>query len=287
MRIMTAIPRLKPRSRDAHKGDFGKVCIVAGSVGMSGAAALTARAALRSGAGLARVAVPRSILPVVSSIEPCCTTIPLDEDEHGTIAASAVTRLLEAVTQNDVFAVGPGLGVATGCKAVVESLIAVPGLRMVLDADGLNNLAAITGWRASVKASLVLTPHPGEMSRLWRSVFRQHAPADRLSLAQRFAAKTSTVVVLKGHQTVVADTERVYVNGTGNAGMATGGSGDVLTGVIAALMGQGLDEFDAAVLGTYVHGVAGDMAAESLGQVSLIATDIIETLPKAFLLLEK
>jgi ADP-dependent NAD(P)H-hydrate dehydratase len=287
MQTVTKVPRLEARKQDAHKGHFGKICIVAGSMGMSGAAAMTARSALRGGAGLARAAIPRSILPIVASIEPCCTTIPLDEDKNGRIAISAVPAILEAAARNDVFAVGPGLGVAPGCKAVVEALISQPGLRIVIDADGLNNLAAITNWPSVVKASLVLTPHPGEMSRLWRSVFRQLSPVDRISLAQELATKTSTVVVLKGHGTVVADSTRVYINTTGNPGMATGGSGDVLTGVIAALMGQGMEPFDAAVLGTYIHGMAGDIAALSLGEISLLATDIIEALPKAFLALEK
>jgi ADP-dependent NAD(P)H-hydrate dehydratase len=287
MQTITKIPRLKPRYKDAHKGDFGKVCIVAGSLGMSGAAALTARSALRAGAGLARVAIPRSILPIVAAIEPCCTTIPLDEDKDGRIARSAVNAVLEAVSQNDIIAAGPGLGVSPGCKAIVQALIAKAGLRIVLDADGLNNLAAIKDWPGAVKASLLLTPHPGEMARLWRSVFRQPVPTDRISLAQKLAARTSAVVVLKGQGTVVADSTRVHVNTTGNPGMATGGSGDVLTGVIAALWGQGMEPFDAAVLGTYAHGLAGDIAAQSQGEVGLIATDIIEALPRAFLAMEK
>lgn len=287
MQTITDIPRLAARKPDAHKGDFGKVCVVAGSVGMSGAAAITARSAIRAGAGLTRVAVPRSILSIVAAIEPCFTTIPLDEDKEGRIATSAVTRVLEASRQNDVMAVGPGLGIASGCKAVIEALIGCQGLKMVLDADGLNNLAAIPDWPSMVKASLVLTPHPGEMSRLWRSVYRQLSPADRIALAHKLAGKTNSVVVLKGHKTVVADAKRVYVNTTGNPGMATGGSGDVLTGVIAALMGQELAPFEAAVLGVYVHGMAGDIAAQRVGEVSLMATDIVEALPKAFMALEK
>jgi len=287
MQIVTEIPRLKPRKRNAHKGDFGKVCIIAGSLGMSGAAAIAARSALRGGAGLVRVAVPWSILPIVAGIEPCCTTTGLDEDDEGRIAASAVVSVLEAAAHNDAVAVGPGTAVGPGCKAVIQALISRPGLQVVMDADGLNNLAAITDWPSAVKASLILTPHPGEMSRLWRSVFRQRSPTDRTTLAHNFAARTSTVVVLKGHHTIVADAKRVYVNTTGNPGMATGGSGDVLTGVIVALVGQGLDIFDAAVLGAYVHGLAGDIAAGDLGEVSMIATDIVEALPKAFMTLEK
>lgn len=287
MQIIKDVPRLQPRKPEGHKGDYGKVCVVAGSYGMSGAPALTARSALRSGSGLVRVAVARSILPIMASIEPCCTTIPLDEDESGRIASSAVAGVLEAARKNDVMAVGPGMGEAAGCKAVVESLIGNADTKMVLDADGLNNLATIPDWPSKVKASLVLTPHPGEMSRLWRSAFRQLSPADRVAVASKVAAKSNSVVVLKGHQTVVADAKRVYVNTTGNPGMATAGSGDVLTGVIAALMGQELAPFEAAVLGVYVHGMAGDIAAQTIGEVSLIATDIIEALPKAFMALER
>ena len=287
MQTVTTIPHLDVRRADAHKGDFGKVCVIAGSLGMSGAAVLTGKAALRGGAGLARVAVPRSILPIVASMEPCFTTIPLDEDKDGRIATSALHAVLEASKLNDVLAVGPGLGVAPGCKAVVEALISRAGLKVVLDADGLNNLSAIPDWPSIVKATLVLTPHPGEMARLWRSVFRQHSPADRITLAHKLATKTNSIIVLKGAGTVVADPKRVYVNTTGNPGMATGGTGDVLTGLIAALIGQGLEPFDAAVLGTYLHGLAGDIAAQRVGQVSMIATDIIEALPKAFQTIEK
>jgi NAD(P)H-hydrate epimerase len=287
MQTITEIPRLAPRRADAHKGDFGKVCVVAGSLGMSGAAALTARSALRGGAGLVRLAVPKGILPIVAAIEPCCTTIPLDEDAEGRIATCALPAVLAASTQNDVMAVGPGLGIAPGCKAAIDSLICQSAVPVVIDADGLNNLAAVNDWPSRVRARLVLTPHPGEMLRLWRSVFREAMPTDRVGQAGQLAAKTAAVVVLKGHNTVVVDSSRVYVNTTGNPGMATGGSGDVLTGLVAALIGQGLGCFEAAVLGTYLHGLAGDIAAQRLGQASLLATDLIEALPEAFITLQK
>ena len=149
---------------------------------------------------------------------------------------------------------------------------------MIIDADGLNNLSKINDWPASTKANVILTPHPGEMKRLWAGLFREPLPADRRSQAVQLANKTKTTVVLKGAGTVVTDGEKIYVNNTGNPGMATAGAGDVLTGVIAALIGQGLSNFDAAVLGVYVHGLAGDIAAKKMGQISLIATDIIESL---------
>ena len=282
MQTVNTIPKLKPRAIDAHKGDFGKVCIIAGSVGMSGAAALAGRAALRAGAGLVRVATPKSVLPSVASIEPCFTTIALPEDSHGRISAKAVNTILGVAAQSDAVAFGPGSGISGGLRSVLEALLGQEQLRLVVDADGLNNLARMKNWPDKLKAKLILTPHPGEMKRLWSGLFREQLPANRQEQSTRLAQQTGTIVVLKGAGTVVTDGERIYVNKTGNPGMATAGSGDVLTGVITALAGQGLSNFDAAVLGVYIHGLAGDIAAERVGQVSLIATDIARALGDAF-----
>lgn len=281
MKIIKTIPKLKPRAIDAHKGIFGKVCIVAGSVGMSGAAALAGRAALRSGAGLVRVAVSKSILPIVASIEPSYTTIPLD-DVSGQMSRKAVSKLVSAANENDVLAFGCGVGVSPAVRSVLEVLIGLDNLRMVVDADGLNNLSKMKDWPQKVKSELILTPHPGEMVRLWHGLFRDEPPTDREKLAVKFAEQTNTTVVLKGAGTVVTDSKQIYVNTTGNPGMASAGVGDVLTGVITALAGQGMSDFDAAVYGVYVHGLAGDIAADELGQISLMATDIIDALPVAF-----
>jgi NAD(P)H-hydrate epimerase len=283
MEIISQIPKLKPRAVDAHKGDFGKVCIIAGSVGMSGAAALAGRAALRCGAGLVRVATPKSVLPIVASIEPSFTTIALVENHMGQISAKAVNTILDAVSDNDVLAFGPGVGVSGGLQSVLQSLLEQDGLRLIIDADGLNNLAKMKDWPVKLKAELILTPHPGEMKRLWSALFRKQLPSDRQEQAAQLAQQTKTVVALKGAGTVVADGGKVYVNQTGNPGMATAGAGDVLTGAIVAFAGQGLNNFDAAVLGVYLHGLAGDIAAEKVGQVSLMTTDIIDSLPDAFL----
>jgi ADP-dependent NAD(P)H-hydrate dehydratase len=283
MQIIETIPKLKPRAVDGHKGDYGKVCIIAGSVGMSGAAALAGRAALRAGAGLVRVATPKSILPIVAAIEPSFTTIALPEDSEGRISAKAIHAVLEAVEQNDAVAFGPGIGTSGALRSILETLLDQPNLRLVIDADGLNNLAGIKNWPARLKAKLILTPHPGEMKRLWSGLFREELPVDRQEQALQLAQRINTIVVLKGAGTVVTDGEKVYINKTGNPGMATAGSGDVLTGVITALLGQGLSDFDAAVLGVYIHGLAGDIAAEKVGQVSLMTTDIIDSLPDAFL----
>ena len=282
MQIIENIPKLAPRAVDAHKGDFGKVCIIAGSVGMSGAAALAGRSALRAGAGLVRVAVPKSVLPIVASIEPSFTTVPLAEDTAGRISAKAINTILNAVSENDALAFGPGVGISNALSSVLETLIKQEQLRLLIDADGLNNLSKIKDWPAKLKANLVLTPHPGEMKRLWTALFREQLPPDRQNQAAQLAQRTEAVVALKGAGTVVTDGQKVYINKTGNPGMATAGSGDVLTGVITALIGQGLSNLDAAVLGVYIHGLAGDIAAKKTGQVSLMATDIIESLPDAF-----
>ncbi len=283
MQIIENIPKLKPRKPDGHKGDFGRVCIIGGSIGMSGAAALAGRAALRSGAGLVRVAIPKSVLPIVASIETSYTTIPLAEDSVGRISAKAINTILDAAGENDCLAFGPGIGISGALRSILEALIKQEQLRLLIDADGLNNLSGIKNWPTKLKANLILTPHPGEMKRLWASLFREQMPPDRRDQAGKLAQRSKTIVVLKGAGTVVTDGQKVYINKTGNPGMATAGSGDVLTGVITALIGQGLSNFDAAVLGVYIHGLAGDIAAERYGQVSLMTTDIIESLPKAFL----
>jgi NAD(P)H-hydrate epimerase len=283
MQIIETIPKLGPRAVDAHKGDFGKVCIIAGSIGMSGAAALAGRAALRAGAGLVRVATPRSVLPIVASIEPSFTTVPLPEDGAGRISAEAISTILKIIEENDAVAFGPGIGTSGILRSILQSLLEQDGLKLVIDADGLNNLAGMKDWTAKLKANLILTPHPGEMRRLWSGLFRDKIPSDRQQQASQLAQQTGTIVVLKGAGTVVTNGEKVYVNKTGNPGMATAGSGDVLTGVVAALLGQGMSSFEAAVLGVYIHGMAGDIAAGKLGQVSLIATDILDSLPDAFI----
>ncbi|MHC4204874.1 MAG: NAD(P)H-hydrate dehydratase [Planctomycetota bacterium] len=283
MQIINDIPKLKPRAVDGHKGDYGKVCIIAGSVGMSGAAALAGRAALRAGAGLVRVATPKSVLPIVAAIEPSFTTIGLPEDGAGRISTKAINIILEAIGENDTVAFGPGIGTSGALRSILETMLEQEPLRLVIDADGLNNLAGIKNWPARLKANLILTPHPGEMKRLWSGLLREEPSADKPERALQLAQRTNTIVVLKGAGTVVTNGEKVYINKTGNPGMATAGSGDVLTGVITALLGQGLSDFDAAVLGVYIHGLAGDIAAEKTGRISLITTDIIDSLPDAFL----
>ena len=284
MNKVTGIPKLEKRPVDGHKGTFGKVLIIGGSVGFSGAPALAGKAALRSGAGLVRVAVPESIQAIVATLDPCYTTIGLS-DEDGQLSSKAVVEMAKHLPDNDVVAFGPGVGTGGGVKDVMLSLLSIKELKLVIDADGLNVLSQCGGpggWLKKKKADIVLTPHPGEMARLWKSVFREPMPEDREECAGRFAEKTGVIVVLKGAGTVVTDGGQVYVNKSGNPGMATAGSGDVLTGAIAALAGQGLSLFDAAVLGVFVHGLAGNVAAAVHGQISLVATDIIDNFSSAF-----
>jgi len=270
------------RAADSHKGTFGTVLVVGGSYGMAGAPALAASAALRSGAGLVRVAVVNDILPTVASFNPCYTTVPLGEADDGMLSARAAGAVLEAARDCDAVAIGPGLGVGAGPQEVLRGLITTAGMKIVIDADGLNNLSQMHHWPDIKKASVVVTPHPGEMKRLWTGLFREPMPDDKAQAAGLLAQRCGVVAVLKGAGSVVTDGKKYYVNETGNAGMATGGTGDVLTGVIAAMIGQKLELFEAGVLGTYVHGLAGDIAEIKYGQVSLIATDVIACLADAF-----
>lgn len=284
MQNITELPKLEKRPSDGHKGTFGKVLIIGGSLGFSGAPALAGKAALRSGAGLVRVAVPESVQPIVATLDPCYMTIGLS-DGKGQLSSKAVAELTKHLPDNDVVAFGPGVGTGWGVKDVLLSLLSIKELKLVIDADGLNVLSQCGGsggWLEKKKADVVLTPHPGEMARLWKSIFREPMPENRQECAGKFAEKTDTIVVLKGAGTVVTDGEKFYTNTSGNPGMATAGSGDLLTGVIAALSGQGLSLFDASVLGVFVHGLAGNIAAAVHGQISLVATDIIDNLSAAF-----
>jgi ADP-dependent NAD(P)H-hydrate dehydratase len=274
------VPTLASRPPDSHKGDFGRVLVVAGSRGMSGAAILCATAALRGGAGLVRVAVADGILPLVAAGNPCYMTAPLPQDDQGGLAAAAEADLVALARANDVVAAGPGLGRAPAIAALVTALLEQTAVALVLDADALNALQHHTGRLRDRLAPVILTPHPAEFARLAGGDVPA-IQAHRQELAARFAAAHGVVVVLKGHGTVVTDGRQVYVNTTGNPGMATGGTGDVLTGLIAALLGQHLPPFAAAQLGVYLHGLAGDLARDAVGEVSLIATDLLQHLPAA------
>lgn len=276
------LPKLPPRRKDAHKGDFGRALLIGGSRGMAGAIALAGMACLRGGAGLVRLAVPETILDTVAGFEPSYMTLPLPADEAGRIAHSAGDLLLNHFAASDCVACGPGLSRSEELTTLVRVWFNSVPKPMVLDADGLFPLGPQAGGLTVAAYPRVLTPHPGEFARLCGT------PADvrpsreeQVSQAVKLADQYRLVIVLKGHRTVITDGRRTVENETGNPGMATGGSGDVLTGLITALICQGLPAWEAAVLGTHVHGLAGDLAASELTEVSLIASDLLRYLPKA------
>ena len=249
---------------------------------MSGAIAMAGMATLRSGAGLVRLAVPDVCLDVVATYDPCYMTTPLPSDREGRLAVTGVSAVSQLTDGATCIACGPGLGQSEGLKKFVRELYDTVSRPMVFDADALNAIASSNQPPPKPPASRILTPHPGEFRRLIADG-DSDCPADEL--AERgieLARQWNVVLVLKGSRTLVTDGERVTRNTTGNPGMATGGSGDVLTGVITALVCQGLSAFDAAQLGVHVHGLAGDLAAQQLGEVAMTARDLVSCLPNAF-----
>jgi NAD(P)H-hydrate epimerase len=278
--VVVDVPRLPPRAADAHKGTFGQVLVVAGSVGMSGAAVLAGTAALRGGAGLVRVATPAPVGPLVAAGHPCLMTAWLPADRLGRLDWSALAELLALAEQATAVVVGPGLGQSAALRAMVPTLLRQVARPVVLDADGLNALGADTQPLADRPAPTLLTPHPGEFARL-TGLDTEAVQGDRPGQALEFARRHGSVLVLKGAGTVVTDGRRLYTNTTGNPGMATGGTGDVLAGLLGALLAQGVEPFDAAVMGAFLHGRAGDLARDRLGETSLLATDLLDELPAA------
>ena len=279
LKSITDIPKPPTRPPDAHKGTAGLVLIVAGSRGMAGAAALVGNGALRAGAGLVKIATPDAALDTVAALAPCCTTAPLPDDGACVRAEAAETVFALAEGQN-ALAVGPGLGRTSGASAVVRAVLERLDVPIVLDADGLNAVADdASAALGSARDGIILTPHPGEAARLLGTSVKD-VQADREAAARRLAA-FGAVAVLKGAGTIVCDGERIYVNRTGNPGMATAGAGDVLTGMLAALVAGGMPMFEAAVLAVWAHGRAGDLAAERLGILGMTALDLLGCLPEA------
>jgi len=274
-----------PRPPAANKGNFGHVLVLGGSLGKAGAAAMAGMAVLRSGAGLCTVATAKDVLQTVAGFYPELMTEPLEETEEGTISGKVSTRRrIDALSQGKtVLAVGPGISRHQDTAKLVRSLMSKCGIPMVLDADGLN---AFEGHAAELNGkgrSLVITPHPGEMARLVGSTVAA-VQRDRLNAARIFASEHGVVVVLKGHRTVIAEPDGVvWVNTTGNPGMATGGTGDILTGMVAGFIAQNRDRImEAVIAAVHLHGLAGDVACETLGEHSLVATDLLATLTEAF-----
>ena len=275
----------KPRRPDAHKGNFGHVLVIAGSVGKTGAAAMAALAALRAGAGLVTVATPKSALPIVAGLGLEFMTASLPETESGNIALQAVDEKLmeQLLAGKSLIAIGPGIGGAPETAEFVRELVRDTDLPMVIDADGLNALAGSLKCLAGRRRVRVLTPHPGEMARLaGRSA--AEIQSDRIEAATSFAAEHQVHLVLKGFRTLVADPGgAVWVNPTGNPGMAKGGTGDVLTGLVAGLLAGFHDRpvTEVVAAAVYVHGLAGDLAAAEVGEISMLAGDLLERVPDA------
>lgn len=272
-------PHIPPRSPDSHKGTYGRTLIVAGSVGFTGAAVLASLGALRTGAGLVTLAVPRAVYPIVASHVVEVMPTPVD-DEGGAITASALPRLNELLDISDAVAVGPGLSTQPGVYGVVEGLLR-RDRPLVIDADGLNVLAGRAEVLARANAPVVITPHPGELGRLVGTTAAA-IQQDRPAAARRAAAEFRCVVVLKGARTIVARPDgEAFIISSGNPGMATGGMGDVLTGAIASFIGQGVAPADAAWMAAYLHGLAADLIAEERGTAGMLASEVAHRLPVA------
>jgi NAD(P)H-hydrate epimerase len=276
-------PMLHRRDRQAHKGQFGHCLIIAGSTGKTGAAALAANSAVRAGSGLVTLAAAESIHSILEIKTTEVMTVPLPDSGGGFLTNSAFPSIEKLLVGKDAVAIGPGLDRHPGTYALVRNLVESVPLPLVIDADGLNALAEDMAVLKRKKSKMViLTPHPGEMSRLTGSSIPD-VEAIRISVAQDFARTYGVFLVLKGARTIIASPdETAAVNGSGNPGMASGGMGDVLTGIIVSLLGQGYAAWDACRLGVFLHGFAADMVAEEKGEIGINASDVLEKLPYAY-----
>ncbi len=278
---------LPERPADAHKGVFGKVLLLAGSVGLTGAAVLAARSALRAGVGLAKIGCPRTVLPIIASEVIEATTLPLpDVAKKGALALRGLGEIRKAIEEHEAVVIGPGIGRHRETFELVRRLLLSLEKPAIVDADGLNALEGHVNVLEDTPADLVITPHPGEFKRLTGAMPPEEIH-ERIKVARKFALEYQTVLVLKGSPTIVADIDGTcYLNQTGNSGMATGGTGDVLSGLIGSLLAQGMSPIHAAVCGVYIHGYAGDFAARYQTGRTMIAGDLINYFPDVFDLLE-
>lgn len=273
------------READSHKGTYGTLLTVCGSYGMAGAAVLCAKAAYRSGVGICACATPKSVYPIVASAVPEAVFLPLDTDENG-LSLSNLADIRRFQRRASAMVIGCGVGTGENTVQAVHTLFQQATVPLVVDADGINALSLHIPVRET-EAPLILTPHPAEMARLLACSVEE-VQRDRDRAAVQAATKLHAIVVLKGHRTVIADEQGIlWHNESGNAGMATAGSGDVLAGIIGGLLAQGFSPHDAAICGVYLHGAAGDLMAERLSQQSLMASDLIDGLPPLFLQLEQ
>jgi NAD(P)H-hydrate epimerase len=276
--------QLLRRKLNVHKGDFGHIFILAGSPRFSGAAVLCAEAVMRSGAGLVTLGIPGKLSYAIIKIKPKeVMTLPLPETREGTLSLAGYKKIKDFSQDIDVLVIGPGLTKNKSTQNLVRKVVSKINKPMVIDADGINALVSHLKILTTndQRATTILTPHPGEMARLL-GISIKKVQDNRKEVAKKFAQDYKATIVLKGRNTVVADYKgNLYINKTGNPGMATAGSGDVLTGMIAAFLGQGLDNFSAAKYAVYLHGLAGDLAAKEKTQLGLIASDIIDKIPEA------
>ena len=265
---------LPEREKNTHKGHYGKILLLCGSRGYTGAAALAATGALRSGAGLVYLAVPESIYAIeaVKLTEPVIQPLP---DDNGTYSISAVPGVLSMVRGKDAVLIGPGIGQSEGSEMIVRTVLENFSGPVVLDADGINVMAVHKDILRERTSPTIMTPHDGEFQR-----FGGILSTDRIESAIKMALDLGVVILLKGHETIITDGTVTYKNTTGNPGMATGGSGDVLAGIITSLLGQGLQALDAAACGAWLHGAAGDICAEEIGQYGMLPSDILNVLPR-------
>ncbi len=263
------------RPKNSHKGTYGKANVIAGSSGLTGAAILTCRSALRSGLGLLKLYIPESLNIIITTSVPEAVTIPIQEMRKGVIGINQITRIIEETASADVVAIGPGCGTTSEMSELVKRMINEVEKPMIIDADGLNVLAKNMDVLQQKKADIILTPHPGEMSRMCGLTTEEinHNP---VAIARKYAQEWGVILVLKGSRTVVGTPKgHVYVNTTGNPGMATAGTGDVLTGIITGFAAQGVSPLEAALLGVYCHGRSGDIMAKDKGEYGLLAGDIV------------
>ncbi|MDO5690217.1 MAG: NAD(P)H-hydrate dehydratase [Tissierellia bacterium] len=274
------LPMLKERERNSHKGTYGKVAIIGGSAGMTGSVLLASRAALRCGSGLVYTLVPRSLAGVVEARSTENIVVPIDDGGSGHFTMESLPNILEFLAGCDAACFGPGVGRFLEIQSLLKGLLEKCPIPMVLDADGLYALAQDPQILSCGSGQLVLTPHPMEMARLIGESVAQ-VQGNRELVAKSFSTLYNVTVVLKGSGTIVSHQQRQYINPNGNTGMATAGSGDVLTGMITSLLGQQIHPYEAAVLGVFLHGSAGDLAADDLGEDGMIAGDIIEAIPHA------
>lgn len=265
---------LPDRRIDAHKGDFGRILLLCGSRGYTGAAALAAMGALRSGAGLVYLAVPESIYAIEATKLNEAIVLPLP-DQDGKLSIDALPPILKLLPNMDAVLFGPGWGQSEGNFLIAKEILQTFEGAVVVDADGINVIAKHMDIVRERKAPTIFTPHPGEFARMGGD-----NTLDRQMAAESFARDFGCILLLKGHNTVITDGCRTYLNPTGNPGMAVGGSGDVLAGIIASLIGQGIDPLEAAACGAWLHGAAGDICAQEIGQYGMLPTDMVEALPR-------